>query len=122
MKKIMIIITMAAMMVACNSKTGYDSVDAKKFEKFIATENVQLIDTRTTEEYGEGHIPGAQNINIDSEDFDAQICTLDKSRPVAVYCRGGRRSKVAAERLVNAGFEVVELDGGIISWEGQIEK
>jgi len=122
MRKIMIMMAITAMVVACGNKKGYDSVDARQFAEFITTEDVQLIDTRSTEEYGEGHIPGAQNINIDSEDFDDRIGTLDKSRPVAVYCRGGRRSKEAAERFVKAGFEVVDLNGGILSWEGEIEK
>ena len=44
------------------------------------------------------------------------------SRPVAVYCRSGRRRKVAAEKLTDNGFSVTELDGGIISWKGELTK
>ena len=53
------------------------------------------------------------------EDEAEQVETLDKVRPVALYCRSGRRSKLAAEQVVQAGFEVVELNGGILSWQGE---
>ena len=62
------------------------------------------------------------DIDLDREDFFEQMDCLDKDKPVAIYCRGGRRSKIAAERFVGKGFEVTELDGGIITWEGEIEK
>ena len=62
------------------------------------------------------------NIDINSGDFIRQAAPLDKTRPVAVYCRSGRRSKVAAEKLTDNGFSVMELDGGIISWEGELTK
>ena len=46
---------------------------------------------------------------------------LDKKNPVAVYCRGGRQSMEAAEKLQDAGFEVIHLDGGILTWDGEVE-
>ena len=112
----------AAMIAGCNENKGYDSVDAARFAEVIADEEVQIIDTRTPEEFNSGHIPGAVNINIDGEDFEARISELDKSRPVAVYCRGGRRSKEAADRMVGCGLNVTELSDGILSWDGEIEK
>ncbi|MBR3847625.1 MAG: rhodanese-like domain-containing protein, partial [Alistipes sp.] len=42
--------------------------------------------------------------------------------PVALYCRSGRRSKMAAERVAKAGYEVIELDGGVLSWKGALER
>ena len=101
---------------------GYDSVDAQEFATALKNPEVQVIDVRTPQEFSEGHIPDAVNINLDSEDFYEQMECLDKDKPVALYCRGGRRSKIAAERFVGKGFEVTELDGGIITWEGEIEK
>lgn len=56
------------------------------------------VDARTPQEFIEGHIPGAVNIDINSKDFIRQAASLDKTSPVAVYCRSGRRSKVAAEK------------------------
>ena len=115
------------MMVGCNNSKatkGFDSVDATRFAEVIENEQVQIIDTRTPEEFSEGHIPGAVNIDIDidSEEFAAKVAKLDKSRPVAVYCRGGRRSKEAAEHMVGCGLEVTELSDGILSWKGELEK
>ena len=105
---------------ACGS--SYISVDAGKFAEAISDPKVQIVDARTPQEFIEGHIPGAVNIDINSKDFIRQAASLDKTRPVAVYCRSGRRSKVAAEKLTDNGFSVTELDGGIISWKGELAK
>lgn len=120
MKKISLIIAAIVFATACGRK--YDSVDAREFAEALKNPDVQIIDTRTPQEFNEGHIPGAVNIDLAGEDFFEQMDCLDKDRPVAVYCRGGRRSKIAAERFVDKGFEVTELDGGLITWEGEIEK
>ena len=80
------------------------------------------IDVRTPEEFSEGHIPGAINIDVKGEGFDEKVAQLDKSQPVAIYCRSGRRSKLAAERMANAGFKVTELSEGILSWKGEVVK
>ena len=125
MKAILYILFMATMMVGCNNSEatkGFNSVDASRFAEVIENEQVQIIDTRTPEEFNEGHIPGAVNIDINSEEFEARVAELDKSRPVAVYCRGGRRSKEAAKHMVSCGLEVTELSDGILSWRGEVEK
>lgn len=106
----------------CNPTPKFSSVDAAAFAREIANERVQLIDVRTPEEFAEGHIAGAVNMNVHSEAFAQQIATLDSTRPVALYCRSGRRSKRAAEQVTAAGYQVIELDGGILSWKGDIDK
>lgn len=120
MKKIFILLAAAVFAAGCVSR--YDSVDPQEFAEALRNPDVQIIDTRTPQEYSEGHIPGAVNIDLDREDFFEQMDCLDRDKPIAVYCRGGRRSKIAAERFVEKGFKVTELDGGIITWEGEIEK
>lgn len=124
MRKMLYVLFAATILVSCgtNSNKGYNSVDTDSFAKFIANEQVQLIDSRTPEEFNSGHIPGAVNINIDDENFRAKVNELDKSRPIAVYCRGGRRSKEAADIMVGCGYDVTELSEGIISWKGEIEQ
>ena len=79
-----------------------------------------LLDVRTEEEYNEGHIPGA--INLDNEDIgtDALPALPDKDRLILVYCRSGRRSKEAAEKLAALGYTRVVEFGGIITWPGEI--
>ena len=105
----------------CSAK-GFESVGADEFARKIAKEGVQLVDVRTASEYAEGHIPNAVNIDIYSPDFAEKIAKLDKEQTVAIYCRSGRRSKAAAEQAVKQGFMVVELDGGVLSWRGKLER
>lgn len=111
-----------ATLFGCQAKVPFRSVDATAFSHELANPAMQLIDVRTAAEYAEGHIPGATLMDVGSENFDAMIRGLDKERPVALYCRSGRRSKMAAERVAKAGYEVVELDGGILSWKGEVER
>ena len=106
----------------CKSDTPFTSVEAEAFAREINNPEVQLVDVRTPEEYAEGHIPGAVNMNVNDASFDKQIASLDKNRPVALYCRSGRRSKIAATRIAKAGYKVVELNGGILSWKGNLER
>ncbi|MBR5821147.1 MAG: rhodanese-like domain-containing protein [Alistipes sp.] len=119
MKRLFLVIisTLFCALFGCNADNGFKSVDVKHFARVIAREEVQLVDVRTPEEYAEGHIVGAVNMDVKSEAFDTQLATLDPKRPVALYCRGGRRSKMAAERAVKAGFKVFELDKGYLSWQ-----
>ena len=68
--------------------------------ELMDTEEIQLVDVRTPSEYNEGHVPDAQNINFYDENFDQQIETLDKSKPIIVYCKSGGRSAKCASKLV----------------------
>lgn len=120
MKAIILIMIAAFLHIGCES--GYTSVDANEFAEVISAPRIQIVDARTPQEFREGHIPGAVNIDINNKDFIRHAGSLDKARPVAVYCRSGRRSKIAAEKLVSIGFNVTELDGGIMTWEGEIIK
>ncbi len=88
------------------------------FEKTLSqTPNPQLVDVRTPKEFGEGYIPGAVLIDIKSADFDSKIQELDRTRPVFVYCRSGKRSLEAAAVLEKNKFKVVyNLGGGINAW------
>lgn len=122
MKKLFSLLLAATSLVGCQSNTEFKSVDAQQFAEVIANKDVQLVDARTPEEFSEGHISGAVNMDVKSENFDAQIATLNPARPVAVYCRSGRRSKLAAERMTNAGLQVTELADGILSWKGEVVK
>lgn len=106
---------------ACSPSGKFVSVDAATFAREIAQTDVQLIDVRSAEEFAQAHIPGAVNMDVNAADFDAQIATLNKKHKVALYCRSGRRSKLAAERVAKAGFQVVELNEGILSWQGATE-
>ena len=123
MKKflIMSLFTTLCTVFGCSAK-NFVSVNADEFAREIVKPGVQIIDVRTAEEYGNGHIPAAANMDVLQPDFATKIATLDKEHPVALYCRSGRRSKSAAEQAAKLGFKVIELDGGILSWRGKIEQ
>ena len=107
-------------MWACTSKEEkYKNLTSAQFEQLIKDSTIQLVDVRTVAEYTEGYIPGSLNINVkDEEGFPLAVDELlDKDRPVAVYCRSGRRSRTAAELLIKKGFQkVYNLDKGITNW------
>ena len=95
------------------------TIPADEFDKKLnSLAGVQLVDVRTPGEYASGHIKNAQNINIHDDAFDKTVATLDKTKPVMVYCKAGSRSAAAAEKLQAMGFkEIYNLDGGIMKWE-----
>ncbi len=97
-----------------------NTISVDEFEKKIAAiPNAQLIDVRSAEEYNEGHLGNAKNIDINSDDFTTQLGSLDKTKPVLVYCLSGGRSGRAAGQMEELGFvEIYNMDGGIKKWGG----
>ena len=125
MKQFLFIALLASLVnfTSCSStgnNTGgiNQSISVSDFDKKIsATPNVQLIDVRTPEEYAGGHLKNAININYNSDDFEHQLASLDKSKPVLVYCLSGGRSSKAASKMQEMEFsEIYNLDGGIMKW------
>lgn len=111
------IATITAFTMGCAGGKGFRSVGVDQFAETAKEPETQLVDVRTAEEHTAGHIPGSINIDVKSDNFiDEASRTLDKKRPVAVYCRSGRRSKNAAEQLAGKGFKVIELDSGYSGW------
>lgn len=96
----------------------YANVGVDEFQTLIANPVVQLLDVRAQDEFDEGHIAGAVLIDVNDSTFVEKCkAQLDVSRPVAVYCRSGRRSARAASLLAGQGFEVTNLAGGVMSWQ-----
>lgn len=83
-----------------------------------------VLDVRTEEEFIEGYIPGAKNIDIyKGQGFLDEVNQLDKSKNYYVYCRSGARSAQACALMNQQGFEnAYNLMGGITEWEGEIQK
>ena len=103
---------------SCQQKgEDFESVSADEFATLIADSDIQRLDVRTVAEYSEEHIPGSININVLDEQFAAIAdSTLQKDKPIALYCRSGKRSKKAAAILSRKGYKVYELDKGFIGW------
>ena len=118
-KLITILMAMLGLNTAC-SQSNYDNKDVNDFADLIKQDGVQLLDVRTAQEYADGHIDGAANIDVKSGDFlTVAIAQLSPKRPVAVYCRSGRRSANAAALLADKGFKVTNLSGGIVAWQSK---
>ena len=109
---------LASLFGACQQKGEFRSLTVDEFAEAIALPDVQRLDVRTVAEYSEGHIPGSLNLNVlDERNFTALAdSVLDKTRPVALYCRSGKRSKRAATLLSQQGYKVVELATGFNGW------
>lgn len=98
--------------------SGSSLLAPKEFGTLIETEkNVTVLDVRTPEEFKEGHIPDAVNIDWNSPGFLSRVeAEISADSPLAVYCRSGRRSAEASEALAKAGYNSTDLEGGIIAW------
>lgn len=93
-------------------------ITAEEMQQIVEDNGVQMIDVRTPEEYQEGYIEGFQNIDYFSDTFETDLEELDKSKPVIVYCRSGRRSSKCAAKMKEKGFvKIYDLDGGITKWK-----
>ena len=112
--------------VGCVSDGGsatYEQISGAEAKALMDSESGYIIiDARTQEEYDEGHIPGAILIPEYEISNRAEKELTDKDQLILVYCRSGRRSKIAAEELVKLGYTNVKEFGGIIDWEYEIVK
>ena len=101
----------------------YDQISGAEAKALMDSESGYIIiDARTQSEYDEGHIPGAILIPEYEIADRAEKELPDKDQLILVYCRSGRRSKIAAEELVKLGYTNVKEFGGIIDWEYEIVK
>ena len=128
MKKLIFIILAMMLLTACgqnrenNREAAYVNITAQQAKEIMDTETGYVIlDTRTQEEYDEGHIPGAILIPYDEILQKAEGVLADKDQLILVYCRSGRRSKLAAEDLVKLGYTNIKEFGGIIDWPYEVE-
>lgn len=113
--------------VSCNKvpeqDITYERINAEEAKAIMDRESGYIIiDARTQSEYDEGHIPGAILIPEYEIANKAGEMLKDKNQLILVYCRSGRRSKIAAQALVDLGYTNVKEFGGIIDWKYEIEQ
>ena len=111
--------------VGCSDggSASYDQISGAEAKALMDSESGYLIiDARMQEEYDGGHIPGAILIPEYEIADRAEKELLNKDQLILVYCRSGRRSKIAAEELVKLGYTNIKEFGGIIDWEYEIVK
>jgi rhodanese-related sulfurtransferase len=112
-------IVVAAILSGCSSTSGtLETVSPDAAAIVIADESSEIIlDIRTPQEFSEGVIEGANNIDFYEPTFAADLDALDKGAHYVVYCRSGNRSGQAMSTFEDLGFtNITEIDGGIVNW------
>ncbi|MBK8040907.1 MAG: rhodanese-like domain-containing protein [Verrucomicrobiaceae bacterium] len=116
MKNLLIALTLLS--TATFAADPVKHVQSVEAATIIAEGKTVIVDVRTAEEFKEGHIKGAKNIDIMSDDFEAQLAKLDKAQPTLVHCQAGGRSSRALKTFEKLGFtQVIHLDDGFGGWE-----
>ena len=128
MKKLVFLLLAVMMLTACGQDKENDqgavyvNITAEEAKQIMDTEEGYIIlDARTQEEYDQGHIPGAIVISHEEIAEKAEEVLTDKEQLILVYCRSGRRSKIAAEALLELGYTNIKEFGGIIDWPYEVE-
>lgn len=90
--------------------------------KLLLDKNYAFLDVRTESEYTSGHIPNSLHIPL--QEIQGRISELEniKEKNIIVYCRSGARSSMALKSLLKNGYNVFNLSGGILAWEGEVAK
>ena len=129
MKKLILLLLAVMMLTACgqakenDQEAVYVNITAEEAKQIMDREEGYIIlDVRAQEEYDQGHIPGAILIPDTEIEAQAEEVLTDKDQLILVYCRSGRRSKLAAEALVELGYTNIKEFGGIIDWPYEVEK
>jgi rhodanese-related sulfurtransferase len=128
MKKLIFLILAAILLTGCGQdkentrEVEYVNITAEEAKRIMDSEEGYIIlDVRTQEEYDQGHIPGATQISHEEIEEKAEEVLTDKDQLILVYCRSGRRSKLAAEALLELGYTNIKEFGGIIDWPYETE-
>lgn len=118
MKKLFAVLGASTFFLTGCGGEATDNLGAQDFQAKTQEAGVVTLDVRTPEEFNEGHLVNALNINVEGATFDSEVSKLDKDVTYAVYCRSGRRSAVAVDRMKDAGFtNVVNMNAGILEWQ-----
>ena len=126
MKLLLAFALTAMLLTACgqnnHQETVYMNITAEEAKKIMDTQQGYVIlDVREQAEYDQGHIPGAIVIPHGEIEAKAEAALPDKDQLILVYCRSGRRSKIAAEALVKLGYTNIKEFGGILDWPYEVE-
>lgn len=128
MKKLILILLAVLCLTGCGQakendrEAAYMNITAEEAKEIMDTqEGYIILDVRTQEEYDESHIPGAILIPDYEIKDRAEELLPDKDQLILVYCRSGRRSKLAAQALVELGYTNIREFGGIIDWPYEVE-
>ena len=127
-KQLIFLLLTVLLLAACgqdkenSQEVIYMNITAEEAKEIMDTqEGYIILDVREQEEYDEKHIPGAIVIPYTQVPTRAEEVLTDKSQLILVYCRSGRRSKIAADALVELGYTNIKEFGGILDWPYEVE-
>ena len=113
---LLVLTLVGALTLSSCSSSSVQAVSPQDWLAKSQQQGVVIVDVRTPGEYAQGHVDGAINIDVEGTSFEQGIAALDPNAPVLVYCHSGRRSALAAQALVQAGFTQVYDMGGLQDW------
>ena len=115
MKKKLFLLMLSFLPIFCFGQKNVNVDEAKKM--IDECKQLQIVDVRTPQEFASGHIEGAINIDWRDASFSDKIKKLKKKKTVLLYCRSGRRSLSAMNKMVELGFkDVHNMEGGVLEW------
>ncbi|MBO5919622.1 MAG: rhodanese-like domain-containing protein [Bacteroidales bacterium] len=131
MKRLGLAVVLGVLLISCANNAQQNNVEqqmsaapvignlnVEQFGELIKDTTVVLLDVRTPQEFAQGCIEGALNIDVKDSLFIKNVqAAIPAGAKVAVYCRSGRRSMMAAEQMLEKGYVPVNLDGGILAWQ-----
>ncbi len=105
--------------MGCGNKPKVTLLDPQEFQTAVKNDSdAVILDVRTPEEYADGHLTDAVNIDfLNRSVFNKALETLDTQQHYYIYCRSGRRSADAAKEMTAKGFKVTDMKGGYLAWE-----
>ena len=131
MKRLGLAVVLGVLLISCANNAQQNNVEqqmsaapvignlnVEQFGELIKDTTVVLLDVRTPQEFAQGCIEGALNIDVKDSLFIKNVqAAIPAGAKVALYCRSGRRSMMAAEQMLEKGYVPVNLDGGILAWQ-----
>ena len=119
---ILIAVLIVGFLFYSRAQANIPTISPEEAREYLNDSNYQFIDVRTDSEYDSGHIPNSIHIPLhEIQDRMSEIDSL-KNKNIIAYCRSGARSSKATKILVEAGFDVLNLSGGVLSWKGDLTK
>jgi len=120
-----ILIVVFSIIFSCSliNNESINHMNSDELIEFIELNDAVLVDVRTEDEYNSGYIENSLNIDYFSNEFSVNADKLDKTTPIILYCRSGKRSSMSANKISKLGFkEIYNLEGGILEWieEGNV--
>ena len=119
---ILIAVLIVGFLFYSRAQANVPTISPEEAREYLTNSNYKFIDVRTDDEYDSGHIPNSMHIPLHQiQDRMSEIDSL-KNKNIIAYCRSGARSSKATKILVKAGFDVLNLSGGVLSWKGDLTK